>query len=237
MKLKPRLLAIAQLVKKNSIVADIGTDHGYVPVYLIQQQIVQKVIAADINRGPLNSAESTINAYRLEKYIETRLGSGLEVLLPGEVDTVIIAGMGGFLIRDLLIARPDIVQTVTTFILQPMVAQDELRKWLINNSFQIIEERLVKEDHRIYEIMVVQKGHQEIPDDLYYDIGVKLIENRDPLLQEFLLKHIQKNKVIIEGLKSQSSEEDRTKRLSCIEKLEKLEEVLQWLSQAEKSSK
>ncbi len=237
MKLKPRLLAIAQLVKKNSIVADIGTDHGYVPAYLIQHQIAQKVIAADINRGPLNSAESTINAYRLEKYIETRLGSGLEVLLPGEVDTVIIAGMGGFLIRDLLIARPDIVQTVTTFILQPMVAQDELRKWLINNNFQIIEERLVKEDHRIYEIMVVQKGHQEIPDDLYYDIGVKLIENRDPLLQEFLLKHIQKNKVIIEGLKSQSSEEDRTKRLSCIEKLEKLEEVLQWLSQAEKSSK
>ena len=237
MKLKPRLLAIAQMVKKNSIVADIGTDHGYVPAYLIQHQIAQKVIAADINRGPLNSAESTINVYGLEKYIETRLGSGLEVLLPGEVDTVIIAGMGGFLIRDLLIARPDIVQTVTTFILQPMVAQDELRRWLINNSFQIIEERLVKEDHRIYEIMVVQKGHQEIFDDLYYDIGIKLLENKDPLLQEFLLKHIQKNKVIIEGLKSQSSEDDRIKRLSCIEKLEKLEEVLQWLSQAEKSSK
>ncbi|AOT68501.1 tRNA (adenine(22)-N(1))-methyltransferase [Geosporobacter ferrireducens] len=234
MKLKPRLLAIAQMVKNNSVVADIGTDHGYIPVYLINHEIARKVIAADINRGPLNSANSTIKAHGLENYIETRLGSGLEVLLPGEVDTVIIAGMGGLLIRDLLNARPDIVQTVTTFILQPMVAQDELRKWLIHNSFQIVEEKLVKEDHRIYEIMVVQKGHQEIPDDLYYDIGIKLIENKDPLLREFLLKHIQKNKVIIEGLKDQSSEEGCAKRLSCREKLEKLEEVLQWLNQEEK---
>ncbi|SHJ47358.1 tRNA (adenine22-N1)-methyltransferase [Geosporobacter subterraneus DSM 17957] len=236
MKLKPRLLAITEMIDKNSVVADIGTDHGYVPVYLIQHQIARKVIAADVNKGPLNSAEAAIKANGLENYIETRLGSGLEVLSPGEVDTVIIAGMGGLLIRDLLAARPDIVQTVQTFILQPMVAQDELRKWLINNNFQIIDERLAKEEHRIYEIIVVRKGHQVISDELYYDIGFKLIENKDPLLREFILKHIKKNKVIIEGLKYQSSAEDHEKRLSCMKKLEKLEEVLQWLNQAEKSS-
>lgn len=237
MKLKPRLLAIAQMVKKGSVVADIGTDHGYVPVYLIKHEMARKVIAADINQGPLNRAIHTIKTYGLENYIETRLGSGLEVLSPGEADTVIIAGMGGLLIRDLLKARPDIVQTVTTFILQPMVAQDELRKWLADNCFEIVEERLVKEDHRIYEVIVVQRGHQEISDDLYYDIGIKLIENKDPLLRELLLKHIQKNKVIIEGLKDQSSEEAYAKRLSCKAKLEKLEEVLQWLNQEEKSLK
>ena len=97
-----RLLEIASLVEENSIVADIGTDHGYIPVYLMEEARAKRVIGSDISKGSLNKIVNYVRMKKLEDKIDTRLGNGLEVLRPFEVDTVIIAGMGGMLIRDIL---------------------------------------------------------------------------------------------------------------------------------------
>lgn len=234
MKLTPRLQAIAEKVNIGSTIADIGTDHGYIPVFLIEHNIAKRVIAGDINRGPLESADRTIKHHGFTNEIETRLGSGLEVLSPGEVDTVIIAGMGGILIRDILLNSPGVTKSIDRFILQPMTAQDEIRRWLIDNGFAITDEVLAVEDHRIYEIIVVEKGKQVIEDDIYYEIGPKLVENQDPLLEVLIHKHIKKYKDIIQNLTVHGSEMTKIKLAHCQKKVEKLEEVLKCLKDVEK---
>lgn len=103
MELSKRLQAVADLVTEGASVADIGTDHGYIPIYLIEHHIAEKVIALDINRGPLERARMHIVGHGLKEKIETRLSDGLEKVLPGEVDTMIAAGMGG----GLVIKNPD----------------------------------------------------------------------------------------------------------------------------------
>lgn len=229
MKLTPRLLTIANFVSKDSVVADIGTDHGYIPVYLIKKQISKKVIAADINKGPLLSAQKTVREHGLEDFIETRLGNGLQPIDKNEVDTVIIAGMGGMLIRDILMDKKEVTNSVKRFILQPMTAQEELRRWLVQNNFKIIDEKLSCEGDKIYEIMVVEQGKQEIDEEIYFVVSKKLIEEKDPLVESFVKKHIRKQENIIKSLMNQETEKAKEKLRECKEKIEKLEGVLKCL--------
>ncbi len=225
MKLSPRLKAIAQFVPKGAIVGDVGTDHGYVPVYLVLNNIIQKAIAMDINKGPLENANSTIKEHGLEKNIQTRLGNGLESVKPGEIDTVIIAGMGGELIKEILEKNQDVVNRINTFILQPMSDQDILRKWMEKNGLRIIKEKLVKESEKIYEIIVATHGKMELENDIYYEVGKKLIENKDPILEEFIDKKIKKYNRILNMVKDGDSQKAINKRKECIEKIKKLEEL------------
>lgn len=229
MKLTPRLQVIAEKVDKGSIVADIGTDHGYVPIYLIENKISTKVIAADINRGPLDNARKQILMYNFQDEIETRLGNGLDVIKPGEVDTLIIAGMGGLLIRDILMDNLDTTKSIEKLILQPMVAQADLRKWLLSNGFKIIDEQLAKEGHKYYEILVVVKGKDTVKEDIYYEIGAKLIEKQDPLLEGYIIKQIGIQHSILKSLENQSSDNACQKSVECRDKIFKLEEVLKCL--------
>lgn len=225
MKLTARLRTIADLVPKGQNIADIGTDHAYLPVYLIENNIAKKVIAADINEGPLENARKTIKLYKKEESIETRLGSGLKPIKPNEAQTAIVAGMGGLLIRDILVESLDVVRTIETLILQPMVAQDELRKWLYTNGFRIDNEKLAKEGNKLYEVFVVTKGKMQIDDDIYFEIGQKMIENKDPYLLEFIDVKIKKYTEILKTVESQNTVKAQNKLLECQEKLRKLKEV------------
>ena len=155
MKLTDRLLKIANLVTKGKKIADIGTDHGYIPVYLLNKGYIDFAILADVNKGPLENAKSEVIHNNLTDKVDLRLGSGIEVLNENEVDEVIIAGMGGILISELLEAKKSVAHNLDKLILQPMQAQDELRKYLLNNGYEILDEVLVKEDFRIYEIIVI----------------------------------------------------------------------------------
>lgn len=229
MKLTPRLQTIAELVPNGGIIADIGTDHAYLPVYLIENKIVQEAIAADINVGPLRNAEKTINSYKYNKYIETRLGSGLTPIKPNEVDTVVIAGMGGLLIRDILQESIEVVRTVKTLILQPMVAQDEVRKWLCGNGLKIDNERLAKEGNKLYEILVVTKGEMEIENDIYYEVGYKLIENKDPYIKDFIEAKLRKYTEILKTVENENTAKAKEKFLECKERIEKLKKVRECL--------
>lgn len=228
-KLTPRLKKIAEQVKYGEKVADIGTDHGYIPIYLLKNNISPFVIAGDINKKPLESAENNIKKHHLSEKAETRLGSGLSILKPGEVNTIIIAGMGGLLINDLLTNSKEVINEVNTLILQPMQAQSELRKYLINNGFTIENDILVKEDHHIYEIIIAKHGIQENIDPIYYDIGFHIKNNPKPLATEFINRKIKEVKSIIKNISENSSNPSIEKLNEMKNKLRKLEEVELWL--------
>jgi tRNA (adenine22-N1)-methyltransferase len=225
--LSPRLKAIANMVPKCRSAADIGTDHGYVPLYLIQNRRIEYAIAADISPGSLNKAKNLIQQHSMGHCMETRLGNGLSVLRPGEADTIIIAGMGGLLIGDILEQGEAVARKASTLVLQPMVAQEELRRWLISNNYCIKEEDLVREDKRIYEIIVVVPCTNPVkPErDIYYDIGWKLIQSQHPLLGDFIEKKIQSLEEIINQLQVGKSESVEKRMKELRDKLKQYKEV------------
>lgn len=228
LKLTDRLLKIASLVSKGKKVADIGTDHGYIPVYLLNNNKIDYAILADVNKGPLDNAKKEIKHNNLGDKVDLRLGSGLEVLNENEVDEIIIAGMGGILISELLEAKKNVAHTVDKLILQPMQAQEELRKYLYNNGYEILNEVLVKEDFRIYEIIEAKYTgkNTNIENDIYYEVGKKLIDNKDELLTEFINKKINAYEGIIDKLEGKTGESIEVKRKIVIEVIEKLKGLI-----------
>lgn len=229
MNLTPRLDAVARMIEINTVIADIGTDHGYIPVHLVSKGICPKAIACDVNKGPLDSARSFIRANNLSGKIETRLGSGLSVIKVGEVQAAVIAGMGGVLISDILTASANVVQSLKYCVLQPMVAQDVLRKWIYDNGYTIVDEDLAKEDKRIYEIIKISRGNESIKDDIYYKIGKVLIEKKHPLLQELIERKIQEQVEILESVGLVSTPGAVAKHNQTKQLIARYEEVLRWL--------
>ena len=202
MKLTDRLLKIASLVDNGKRIADIGTDHGYIPVYLLNQNKIQNAILGDVNKGPLENARKEVTRNKLQDKVDLRLGSGIEVLKENEVDEIIIAGMGGMLINNLLKANEKVAHTTEKLILQPMQAPEELRMFLYQNGYKILDEHLVREEHRLYEIIVCKYEGlepQEI-DPIYYEIGLNLIQNNDPLLNDFIENKIRINQNVLKKL-------------------------------------
>lgn len=226
MKLSERLLTIANLVPNNSIVADIGTDHGYIPAYLIENNISKKVIGTDISRGSLDKIVEYVKKLGLEDKVDTRLGDGLEVIKPYEVDTVIIAGMGGLLIRDILEKDKNVTDSITDFILQPMVASKELRQYLVENNFEIIKEELVKEENKYYEIIYVKKGKSHIEKEIYYEISPILIENKHPLLKEFVENKIMAAEKILIEIEGKDTEKSKERYLNLENTIKEYKAVL-----------
>lgn len=216
--LTPRLNCILKYVNCNTA-ADIGTDHAYVPIELIKTGRAKKVIAADINKGPLDIAVSNIKKNSMEEKIEARLGSGLSVLKPGEADVIIIAGMGGELICEIIKSNMDIAKK-SKLVIQPMNEQYELRKFLHNNGFSIECEDIECEGHRVYNILVVKNGEQEsFKYDIEYHIPMYLKKNKN-FKYLYEKKYREFNK-IINGL-SNSNNCDTEKLLYYKESLENL---------------
>ena len=226
MRLSDRLQTIANFIPKNTIVGDIGTDHGYIPIYLIENEISKKVIATDISKNSLDKIINSVKGTKYEKDIDMRLGDGLDPIKPFEVDTVVIAGMGGLLIRDILDKDKDKRDSITNFILQPNIATEELRKYLYENNFEIVDEKLVKEDGKFYEVIWAKKGKAYVDQDIYYEIGEKLLANRDPLLEEFLNNRIQMNEEILKELEGKETQRTMDRYRELTENIRELKVVL-----------
>lgn len=154
--LTPRLLNIVSHVK-GSTAADIGTDHAYVPLELINRGICSRVIASDVRQGPVDIARDNIKKNKASEYIEVRMGSGLSVLTPGETEDIIIAGMGGELICDIIKSNYE-TAVKSRLILQPMNAQYELRHYLLENGFKIECEDISVEGFKVYNLIVAATG-------------------------------------------------------------------------------
>lgn len=200
MKLTPRLQKIASLVPKNSVMADIGTDHAYIPSYCILNGICQKAFAMDVNSGPLSNAEETLTRYGISDKVELRLSNGLERLSPDEADTVVIAGMGGLLIKSIL--ENGNLKDGTALILQPMLAVKELRQYLYESGMAVDNEYLAKEDRKLYNIIVatVGKKSEYTREDIV--IGRNIRENCPELAGQYKENNIARLNKIINGLKS-----------------------------------
>ena len=228
MKLTDRLLKIASLVSDGKKIADIGTDHGYIPVCLLKEGKVPFAVLADVNKGPLDNAHKEVIQNNLLDKVDLRLGSGIEILEIGEVEEVIIAGMGGILISELLEAKKEVAHNVEKLILQPMQAQEELRYYLLNNGYEILEEVLVREDFRIYEIIVAKYTGKNtiIEDEIYYEVGIKLLENKDSLFNDFIEKKIKTYSSIVNKLEGKNGEAIDKKRKESEVAIKKLENLI-----------
>lgn len=172
MKLSKRLQFLANLIekyKKGDVLADIGTDHAYLPCYLIENKIVNKAYACDVARGPFESSLSTIKQHNLTNHVEALLGDGIEPVLNKKVDMISIAGMGAYLITEILEKNFTYLDKVEVMFLQPNANTDHLRKYLFEHNFMIIDENLIKDGHHIYDMMVVKKVNEKI-DYNEYDI-------------------------------------------------------------------
>lgn len=190
MELSPRLMAITAWFTGEDTMADIGTDHGYLPVALVEKKIISKAFACDINEKPLEKARKIIKDNGLNKCIETRLGSGLSVLQPGEAEVIVMAGMGGLLITELLDSEVLIAGAAKKLILQPMNNQPVVRRYLETHGFKIIHEDLAQESNRIYEIIVATPGTMMINDCLDYQLGYQAIQTKHPLLKAHINRKI-----------------------------------------------
>jgi len=206
----PRLLAVAEFVKKGSRVADIGTDHAYIPIWLLKNGISLSALAMDINEGPILRAEENIKKFSCTDTIKTRLSDGMKNLMPGEADTVIIAGMGGILINQILMQAEHLFPFVRHYILQPMTAIEETRKYLEKNGFCIEGERLAQEGNKLYNVISAKRGSMHIKDEIYYYIGEALIAAQDPLLPLYLDgKMYELDKAILSMQKAEGEETEK----------------------------
>lgn len=234
MKLSHRLEVIASFVKPGSRLADIGTDHGYIPIYLAQEGVILSGLAMDVREGPLSRARSHIEEAGLSEKIKTRLSDGLSELSSNEADTVVIAGMGGELEIHILEEGRHVWETVSQWVLSPQSDLDRVRQYLLKNGFSIDREEMVKEDGKFYTIMDVSGPkttepekcrREEYEKECYYLYGKKLIEASHPVLAEFLDREKKTVLEILKSLELQMTESARIRSEELLKKLQRIEEA------------
>lgn len=228
MELSKRLKFIANHIEKCKSIADIGTDHGYIPIYAVKNNLCESAIASDINKDPVRKSKLNISLEGLSEKIETRLGGGLEPIKTKEVDGIIIAGMGGNLIRDILEEGKNKLSFFKFIILQPAQNPEVLREYLYNNGYKILEEDLCFDDGIYYELFKVVKNNEEHTkvDNIFYEFSPILLKKKHPLMVPYLESKEEKYKKILGFIKDDSEsakkrKEEVKEKLNFIESLKK----------------
>jgi len=191
-KISPRLRAVLSLITGESF-ADIGTDHGYLPITACVEGVVKSAIACDINAGPLKKAEDNINRYGLADRIAVRLGFGFVPIQPKEVQTAVMAGMGGMKAKEILEKSPDVVSGLKRLIIQPQHDIPALRRAIHGAGLNIADEIMLTEDMRYYTVIAAEPS--QIPEKYTendYLFGKCLIEKKDEALKSFLARELEK---------------------------------------------
>lgn len=229
--LSERLKAVAGMVTAGNRVCDVGCDHGFVPIYLVQQGKSPRVLAMDLREGPLRAAREHIAAYGLEEQIETRLSDGLHNYSAGEADTLICAGMGGGLMRRILAQESQKAASFQELILQPQSEIEQFRRFLRENGFGIIDEEILLDEGKFYQVIRAVPGMKEREtadvsekenelcklEDRY---GPVLLQKRTPVFLSFLEKEASLYEEILENLRRQGlKEEKRRERYEQVEAL------------------
>lgn len=205
MDLSQRLMSIIKLISNVETLADIGTDHGYIPIYAIKNYLCVKVIASDINKGPLAKAKSNIEKEGLYSSIELRLGAGLTVLKENEANAAVISGMGGDLTRDIIESNIDIFKSMEYIIVQPAQNVDVFRSYIFKKGFNILDENICIDDNKFYETIKLSYGTSPIVvSDIFFQISQSLYRKNDKILRLYILFLIDKYKDIYNRLTSKT---------------------------------
>lgn len=246
--LSQRLSRIAAHIPKGARMADIGTDHALLPVYLAKTGTIVSAIAGELNEGPFQAALNQVRESGVEHVVLVRKGDGLSVVAPGEVDTVVIAGMGGPLMCAILDAGREVLQQVNRLVLQPNVGVPGVRLWLRDHGWVLQAEELVKEDRHFYEILVADKREtadeeneklytflplaceKGADSDMLIEMGPLLLRQGHELLVDKWSGELDKLDRILNNLKRANSHEAEEKRKWLQQKRTKIAEVLACLS-------
>ena len=231
-KISDRLEKVAKCVNKGNRVADIGCDHAYTAIYMIKNNIAKNVIAMDINKGPLHKADNNIKEYGCEKQIETRLSDGAKELQVGEVDTILISGMGGRLTKKILEESLDVIKSSSQLVLQPQSEIYIVRQFLHEIGFKIECEDMLIDDGKYYVIInaINEYTKNKITDisrennkELFDKYGQYLLENKNKILQSYLLKELNKTNDITTELEIKNNDYNRlTQRINELKREKQL---------------
>lgn len=207
MNLSTRMLAVKNLVEPCNTACDVGCDHGYVSISLVKEGVAKKVIACDINEGPLKACRENVISQGLQDFIDTRLTDGLQKVdvLDG-VDVIVIAGMGARVMCHILTEGIEVVKNASQLVLQPQSELFLVRKWIRENGFKIEKEEIVVDGGKYYFVMDVRPGKSEVSDPdtqhIYDCFSEYLIATKNPVLKEFLLRGLEKNNGYLEKISS-----------------------------------
>lgn len=227
MEISLRLKTLLNMVDNCQCMADIGTDHGYVPIYLVKNKICEGAIASDINKGPIKKAEFNIRLHKLEDKIQCRLGRGLSTIKPGEAEEIVIAGMGGNLIRDIIEEGLEVFKGAKSLILQPMQHSQVLRKYIYNSGFKILDEELCIDENKFYEIIKVSYDENiKYIDSIFYEVGEVLIKKKHSLIFKFLNSKIHNYNKIILNI-NRNTELANERKADLLNKIKKLQELIE----------
>lgn len=219
---------VAEMVDECDVLADIGTDHGYLPIYLIKKNVIKKAIAADISRGSCDKAYHNALLYNMDSIIDVRCGNGLEVIASDEhIDCIVISGTGGLLAINILKSNENAVKEASQLILQPQRDIDKVRRYIHSIGFKIENENMITEKSKYYTVIKATKG-REYYSDLENCFGKILIERKSPILREFAEKEQNKIQNVLKKMMNNNKTEDvKYKELTKLSKL--YEEVLKCL--------
>lgn len=220
MRLSKRLALVASFVHEGGPLADIGTDHGYIPIALVSRGTVSGAIAMDVRQGPLERAKAHIREHQLEDRIETRLSDGMAMLQPGEADTVVIAGMGGELVIHIMEGGRHLWEQVNQWVLSPQSELDKVRQFLRDHGFVINREDMVEEEGKYYTVMDVAQGTMNEMTQAEYRYGAWLIQHKNPVLREYLRKERVQLLHIKDQLDAQDTDSARKRMAELLQELE-----------------
>ncbi|WP_318635513.1 tRNA (adenine(22)-N(1))-methyltransferase [Limosilactobacillus reuteri] len=224
--LSARLACVASLVPAGARVADIGSDHAYLPAALVLDGKIDFAIAGEVVKGPYENAVHEIKDHQLEGKVIPRLADGLAAIEPADkVDTITIAGMGGSLIASILEKGKDKLTEIKRLVLQPNVGESQLREWLMNNHYQIMTEKIIEEDNHIYEIIVAEPSVVPLRYSKYeLDFGPFLLENKGPIFKKKWREYLQREAHVIDQM--QKAQQPPVKKIN---------EINQFLSQVKEA--
>lgn len=226
MELSKRLQAVAGLVTPDLKIADIGTDHAYIPIWLVEQGISPSAIAMDINQGPLEKAKENIVLHGLTSRIKTRQSDGMRQLKPSEAESVVIAGMGGGLVIKILEDVKEQDLGIKEWILQPQSELKKVREYLNESGYRIVDEMMILDEGKFYPMMKAIKGKQEVYREEELSYGKLLLKNRNPILKMFLEKELELKNGIYETLKKTSGQSAQKRVSELEEEISVIREVL-----------
>lgn len=249
-----RLSLIREMLPACVKLCDVGTDHARIPASALLDGLCRNAIATDIRPGPLERAERTIRRFGLKERMELRLGAGLDPIVPGECDVLVIAGMGALMIIDILESGSDVARQAQCIILQPMHAQEKLRPWLRMNGYAVLSERLACEGEKRYQVLAVRyhpnqtdrcppfaillrpQGWMPVPDvarpgfpsdpanPIYDRLGFSIVNVPDPLVVPWVLDWTKRQRRIVAGLQKSGREPENLAAAKGL--LEQLEDCL-----------